>query len=291
MSVVVGVDGSDLAVAAVDLAAREAALRRRPLEVVYAFDWPLLGTSMRSAPMATARDEAQEVVDTAVRRARDAAAGLTVRGEVRSGLPGAVLAEASRRADLVVVGSHGRGWVGELLLGSTGRYLARYATSPLVVLPPHVPDPAWAAPVLLGADCRPRSEAAVAFAFRAADVRHVPLVALHAWRAPSAGEPGDVLPPAYDVDEVGAVESRLLAESLTGWSAKYPDVVVRQRVVHHSAGRALVDAAHGAALLVVGAGAGSRLGAVAHRVLHEAPTPVAVVREVPPVPTDRGRTA
>ncbi|HEY3506579.1 MAG TPA: universal stress protein [Actinocatenispora sp.] len=274
--VVVGVDGSEPAATAAVWAAREAALRRCPLHVVYACDWPLLGTSMRTAPMVSARAEADDAVDAAVRRVRATIPGLAVRGEVRTGRPGPLLAEASRHAELLVVGSHGRGWVGGLVLGTTSRYLARHVVCPLIVMPPHAVDATAAGPVVVGTDGRPDSDAAVAFALREADLRRVPVLAIQAGRAPRDT--------AVDAASAAAEEDRLLAESLSALSAGHPDVVLRRRVVHRPAARTLVDAVHGADLLVVGAGkAGLRglLGTVGAQVLHDCPTAVALVRREP----------
>ena len=49
-SVVVGVDGSESSLAAVDLAATEARLRGLPLRVVHAFMWPELGAPLGPSP-------------------------------------------------------------------------------------------------------------------------------------------------------------------------------------------------------------------------------------------------
>jgi len=74
-----------------------------------------------------------------------------------------------------------------------------------------------------------------------------------------------------------------LAESLAGWSGKYPDVTVTRRVVHAHPVTALVDSAAGAQMVVVGSrGHGAvrslLLGSVSHGLLHLAQCPVAVVR-------------
>lgn len=71
------------------------------------------------------------------RRAEDAATGgLAVSSEVRSGLPADMLCEVARerRADLLVVGSHGRSPLAHLVLGSVAERTLRHAPCPVLVV-------------------------------------------------------------------------------------------------------------------------------------------------------------
>ena len=68
-----------------------------------------------------------------------------------------------------------------LLLGSVAAGLGAHAKSPLVVVREDDTDPDPAAPVVVGVDGSPLSEAAVAYAYEAAAARGVPLVAVHTW--------------------------------------------------------------------------------------------------------------
>jgi len=275
--VVVGVDGSELSTAAALWAADEARRRRRGLLVLYGFDWPLLGTSMRTAPMRALRDEARQTVDDTIARVRTAVPEVPVQGEVRTGRAGALLAAASAYDEMTVIGSHGRGRIAAVLPGSTSRYLTAHASGPVVVLPPGAGDRDDRAEVVVGTDGRPTSRPAVEFAFEEAELRRVPLVVVHAWRAPVPAGPGDMLPLVYDVDEVGEQERRLLSESIAGQRSEHPDVPVRQRVGHASTAGALAAAADRACLVVVGASRHARFDSMARLVLHRCPTPVVVV--------------
>jgi nucleotide-binding universal stress UspA family protein len=92
-----------------------------------------------------------------------------------------------------------------------------------------------------------------------------------------------MLPLVYDRAEVEAEESRLLSEALSGWHAKYPDVVVHPDLRHGGTRKSLIGASAAAQLVVVGSRgrggfAGLLLGSVSQAVLHHAACPVAVVR-------------
>jgi nucleotide-binding universal stress UspA family protein len=279
--VVVGVDGSASALAAVDLAAAEADRRSRPLHVVHAFLWPYLhaplGPSPLGPPDGGLRNDAARLVADAVARARVAAPGTPVHGEVITGDAAAVLRRCP--ASLLVVGDRGLGGFTGLLVGSVAVKLAAHAACPVLVAR-GTADPT--APVLLGVDGSPANDPAVGFAFEEAALRGVPLLALHAWSHPVSTGPGDMQPLVYDDVEVSAEENRVLAEALAGWHNKYPDVIVHRELVHEGARTALIEATARAQLVVVGTRgrggfAGLLLGSVSQAVLHHAACPVAVV--------------
>jgi nucleotide-binding universal stress UspA family protein len=103
---------------------------------------------------------------------------------------------------------------------------------------------------------------------------------LHAWSPTTIDK---ALEPLMDWDAVANEEDAALAERLSGWGQKYPQVTLRRSVVRDGAARALVDASRGAQLVVVGSrgrgtAAGLLLGSVSHGVLHAAHCPVAIVR-------------
>jgi nucleotide-binding universal stress UspA family protein len=285
--VVVGVDGSPSSLEAVDFAAREALLRDGELHVVHAFTWPAMhpprGPSRLGPAEGTLRAQALDIVAEAVQRARTAAPEVEVVHRLISGEPLSVLAAESRSAALVVVGSRGLGGFGGLLLGSVAVHLGAHADSPVLVVRGR---PDAAGHVLLGADGSPAGEAAVGFAVAEASLRGADLVALHAWSTwtgPAVDSPGDQIPLVFDVDMLRDTEERVLAEALTGWRERYPDVTVHHRLVQARTRQALIEASGDAQLLVVGARgrggfSGLLLGSVSQAVLHHAHCPVAVVR-------------
>lgn len=295
-TVVVGVDGSDSATGAVRWGAEEAARRQVPLRLVIGFSWPAdvpdghhhhghphLGDAYRELLLGRAREHlaAAAVVAEHVRP------GVEVEQQLVVGSPITVLGEEARRAQLVVIGDRGRSRVEGLLVGSVAVALAAHAACPVVIV-------RWAQestqrdsagtdalPVVLGVDGSATSEAAIAFAFEAAASRKVSVVAVHTWSGmvfdPSVASMG------IDWAAVEDAEREVLARQLAGWSEKYPDTFVEQRVTRDRPAHGLLEQAARAQLVVVGSRgrggfAGLVLGSVGNAVVHRSPCPVAVVR-------------
>ncbi|WBB52329.1 universal stress protein [Verrucosispora sp. WMMD573] len=284
--VVVGVDGSEIGLHAVRAAAREAAYRHRPLRIVHAFIWPLMGVPLGPAPSGPAdgglRNQADRYLADAVAEAGKAAPEVAVTGEVVDGAASTVLLAEARDAALVVLGNRGLGGFAGLLLGSVAVQVSAHADGPVLVVRG---ESRADGPVVVGVDGSELSREAVRFAFEEAAWRGSELVAVHAWLYPTPAGPGDILPLVYDLDAFRDEEERVLAEAVAGWSERYPEVPVRRRLVRGSPGRALVEESRTAQLVVVGArgrGAlgGLLLGSVSHAVLHHAHSPLAVVRKL-----------
>jgi nucleotide-binding universal stress UspA family protein len=291
--IVVGVDGSEPSRIALEWAAREAALRQRPLRILHAFLWPAtdayLGPSPAGPPDGGLRNLAEELLADAATQARSAAPGIEVSTELAVCAPAARLVEESREAAMIVVGSRGLGGFSGLVLGSVGVQVSTHAHCPVVVVreggPGEVLGPV-AGQVVAGVDGSAATEATLRFAFEAASMRGAGLTVMHAWTAPISTGPSDVLPLVYDVDAVNEDEGRLLAEVLAGWQEKYPDVPVRRLLLHRPPAKELMRLSHGAQMLVLGARGrggfrGLLLGSVSQAAIQHASCPVAVVRAQP----------
>jgi nucleotide-binding universal stress UspA family protein len=275
--VAVGVDGSESSEQAVRWAAREASRRKVPLRLVQAVDPTLpphrygdpgFGPDVHQIRIRAARAHLTD----AARAAAEEATGVVVQQEVLDGFPVPGLLDESRSAQLVVIGDRGLGGVAGLLLGSVAVALAARGESPVAVVRGRTS--ATSGPVVVGVDGSPVSEAALAYAFEAADARSTELVVVYAWR-------DLLLDQSTPLDE--AIEQQELAERLAGWGGKYPDVPVRRVVVRDTPARAIVEQSVTAQLVVVGShGRGSLggllLGSVSNAVLHKAECPVVVVR-------------
>ncbi|MBB4919784.1 universal stress protein [Streptosporangium saharense] len=134
--VVVGVDGSPAGVDAVAFAFAEAEIRGAELHAVHAWNRPIVGCG----PFALA--DAEETAQQERRALAEALAGwgerhpdVKVTERLEYGHPVEVLREASTEADLLVVGSRGRGDLTALLLGSVSHSLLHHAACPVVVTP------------------------------------------------------------------------------------------------------------------------------------------------------------
>ena len=136
---------------------------------------------------------------------------------------------------------------------------------------------------MVGVDGSDTSESAIAYALEMASAANEPLLALHSWYDPARSGAGRMMPLCYDPADAVQEERLALAESMAGWQEKFPEVAVDHQVVYGHPVPALVSAASGARLLVVGSrGRGALrsivLGSVSHGALHRATGPVAVVR-------------
>lgn len=150
--VVVGVDGSAASAAAVGVAAEEASLRKGRLMVVHVATQgrrtglreliertPLARLRRAGAGPARSRTDLA-LVDKALTGLRGDYPDLPIEERVLTGHPAGALVELSDQAELVVVGTRGRGGFAGLLLGSVSQTLLHHAHCPVIVVPPRAAD-------------------------------------------------------------------------------------------------------------------------------------------------------
>jgi nucleotide-binding universal stress UspA family protein len=266
--ILVGYDGSSSSQQALRWGAREARDRGVLLTVCHAWTTGDPGPPGSQEPDDTTRPGAEWILASGLRLT----GAKNVRPMLIKGPAARVLCENSRDADMVVVGSRGRGGLSGLLLGSVGWQVAAYASSPVVVMHGHWrPAGAYApGPVVVGADGSAASDAALAFAGQEATLRRARLVAVCAL----SDAPGD-LGAAHQIEAD-------FEHSLISWEKEHPDVAVQRQVTTRSARTALLAAAQNAQLLVLGSRGrggidGMKLGSVSYALLWHAYCPVAVV--------------
>lgn len=268
--ILLGYDGSPGSEEALSWAAREA--RSRGLVLTVCLAWAP-GYPVPAAEVAvSARRTGQRTLARGLRCAQD----LVGSGEIRPLLavtPAATaLCELSGDAEIVVVGSRGQGGLPGLLLGSVSSQVAAHAYGRVVVVRGHWPRVSGhiVAPIVVGTEGSAASMAAVEFAFEEAALRGTALMAVCAL----ADAPG-VLGGAGQIE-------RDFEDVIARSEKAYPQVTVLRQVTAGSARSALLTAASGAQMLVVGARGlggvhGMLLGSVSHTLLQHAPCPVGVV--------------
>ncbi len=137
--VVVGVDGSAESVAALRWAARYATATGARVRAMLAWHYPgAVGGPPTGITPEPVRDQTEEQVHQALDEAiAKAYEGQDVSGVEKStvyGHPAQALIEASREADLLVVGSHGHGAFTGMLVGSVSIHCVTNAYCPVVVV-------------------------------------------------------------------------------------------------------------------------------------------------------------
>lgn len=133
--IVVGVDGSPAAQSALRWAAEEASFHGSLLEVVAAWSWTNSTAEMVAeiAPGDSLEVVAREILHKAVQELGPSE--IRLNSITREGQAAAVLLDMAEGADLLVVGSRGRGRAAEMVLGSTSHHCVHRATVPVVVVP------------------------------------------------------------------------------------------------------------------------------------------------------------
>jgi nucleotide-binding universal stress UspA family protein len=294
LGIVVGVDGSSSSKSAVRWAAHEARMRNVPLTLVHIVVTPSWGPApwlLSEAPLpvpaeedSALEEEGQKIIAEAIRIAKDSTQDDTVteiKSELYFSVPVSVLVNLSKQAQMAVVGCRGQNTLSRVLLGSVSNGLLHHAHCPVAVIHDGASSQARPSnlPVVVGVDGSPASELATEIAFDEASRRGVDLVALHAYRDAD-------LPKVLNVQWSGEhpIPPQALADRLTGWLQRYPDVTIHPRIVCDNPARHLLDESESAQLVVVGSRgrggfAGMLLGSVSTAVAHAANVPVIVARQ------------
>ncbi|MFF7236944.1 universal stress protein [Streptomyces collinus] len=285
---VVGVDGSDSCLTAVDWAVDEAARHGAPLRLVYASLWVRYEAGLPSVGPGRQSEQvlAEHIVASAAERAERRNPDVKVTTDIIPKDPADALVQESDQASTLVTGSRGRGEITGLLLGSVGLAVSARARCPVIVVRG---DPAGAAGaherILLGiGDTDDTSTEAVRYAFREAELRGCVLDVVHAWRRPAFGRNADRTRTGGPQDTHEGRASDVVEARLRATTAEYPHVRTRTATPEGTAAKILVDRSAAADLVIVGArrrtsAFGLQLGRVSHALLHHARCPVAIVPE------------
>ena len=136
-TIVVGVDGSEGASAALRFAVEEAALRNKKLRLICAWQVPigLAGGFIPAVALGDFERDAKKTIENAVAEAARVDPEVECVGSAVQGPAAAALVEAADAHDLIVVGTRGRGGFAGLLLGSVSQQVSHHARCPVVIVP------------------------------------------------------------------------------------------------------------------------------------------------------------
>ncbi len=210
-SIVVGIDGSQAAIQAAEWAVDEAVSREVPLRLIY-----VIPENAEPAPFAAVGNERMEheYGETALRiaAAAVAAVGKTIKVEtaILRGYPATQLVADSPDAAMICIGSTGIGRIAKLFLGSTATELAEKAQCSVAIIRTqrnqHVSGRLL---IAVAVDDSPGNDIVVMQAMDEARLRHLPVLALGAWR-----------------DDVGEMPTDDVNRQMQIWGNRYPDVEV-----------------------------------------------------------------
>jgi nucleotide-binding universal stress UspA family protein len=281
--VIVGMDESEGAAHALQWAVSEAAGRDWRIRAVLAWEFldeQQLDKTHSLDPVGQA-DTAAKRLAAAVENAVGLLDAAGIELEVVCEQAGPALVARAAGADLLVVGARGLGGFKRLLMGSVSNHCLHHAPCPVVIVRETVePIRHIAERIVVGIDGSPASGRALRWALALARPSHACVEVVHAWKpvvvagplAPATIDPQTLRDAAEQtVDEV------LAAEDTAG-------VRIARTVSCAGAASAIIDAAQGADLVVVGSRGRSALseallGSVSHQVAYHAPCPVAVIHD------------
>jgi nucleotide-binding universal stress UspA family protein len=139
--IVVGVDGSEESKIALRWGIVEARLRRTPLHAVHVWIYPSVidpgpFDPPSTRPIERLREDAEALLQATVTEVVNGIedVDVEVHQQVIEGPAARGLLDAAESADLLVLGSRGRGGFAGLLLGSVSQQCAHHATCPVVII-------------------------------------------------------------------------------------------------------------------------------------------------------------
>jgi nucleotide-binding universal stress UspA family protein len=281
--IVVGVDGSEHSMAALEWAAVQAQRTGVALEVVAAFGPGYQFLSRSEADKCMREDVAEAMV-----RAEKLAPGVDITSATFEGPPETGLITESAGADLLVVGSRGLGGFKCLLLGSVSRACVHRARCPVVVVAQ--PGPASDAlmterdershRIVVGIDGSPSSIAALEWAANQAELTGASLEVLMTWEW-LTGYGWSPINPDFDQERVCQTA---LSDHLKPVRDAHPGISIQAAAIEGHPAPLLVKASEGADLLVVGSRGhgefvGVLLGSVSEHCVTNAHCPVLVLHD------------
>ncbi|KOU36245.1 universal stress protein [Streptomyces sp. WM6378] len=283
--ITVGLDGSPESLAAAHWAADEAERRKVTLRLLHA--WPQLVPEPTRVPAELDHNYwAKRIVQKAREELQARHPGLTILTNLVAEDAETALLQAASESQMLVVGSRGLALAESYFLGDISMSVVARAEQPVVLVRAGAreQEPSSASGgadgVVVALKLHGPSDELLGFAFRAAAERGVPLEVVHGVNVPLFA----YVPWGLDHNVIDAITKdtqKHLGPALRSWREKFPGVEVTDSLGFEGASRAVVQAAQGAGLLVVGRRRHRpplpRLGPVTQAAIHHARCPVAVV--------------
>jgi nucleotide-binding universal stress UspA family protein len=226
--------------------------------------------------------DARAALDAIVAEVVGTARAATVDRKVVCDLPAPALLEASNGVDLLVVGARGLGGFRGVLLGSVSQQCLHHATRPVAVVRDGRHDARESSSrVVVGIDGSDAARRALEWALEAGRLHQATVEAVHAWALPYNGAELFGLG-VFDPGPFEAAARHIVDQAVESADASGLAAPVTRTVTNGSAAAAILGAAEGADLVVVGSRGLSGfkrmvLGSVSHNIAHLAACPVVVV--------------
>jgi nucleotide-binding universal stress UspA family protein len=289
--IVVGVDESVGAAAALRWAVREAGARKSSLTAVLAWDFLDQHTVAGPAfdPEYGAVDAAQALHSFVVSALGEGRA-MTIEQKVVCDLPAAALIEESDGADLLVVGARGMGRVKQLLVGSVSQQCLHHATCPVAVVRDRENRATTGVNrIVVGIDGSETARRALEWAVQEARIHQASVECVHAWTSQYVD--GYPLVGGFDSASVQSAARATLDAAVESVDTDGLSAPVIRTLAFGSGAEGILTAAEDADLVVVGSRGrggfrGLLLGSVSHQTVHHATCPVVVLP--PAVEVDEG---
>jgi nucleotide-binding universal stress UspA family protein len=282
-TIVVGVDGSDISLGALDWAAGVAKARGLSVHIVCAYRLPSYIAGGRAGSVVideqTVREGAQAVVSDAAATINDR--GLEVTTEVNPGDASGILIEHSKDARAVVCGTRGGGGFADRLLGAVPSAVPAHAFSPAVVVPAARDEP-FMPPrrIAVGIDGSPSAKQAVTTTLALAEAFDAEVHAVAAVPLTAGASAMAWLPSTVDHEEI-LRDVRVSIDEVVDPILAGRDITVHRQAVDGNPAAVLAELSEQVDLLVVGTRgrggfAGLVMGSTSQAVLNHATCPVIV---------------
>jgi nucleotide-binding universal stress UspA family protein len=283
---IVGVDGSEQGERALRWAVAHAEGRARRIDLVTAWQSPIYAQYPAEPVIVPDDDEAlaemaRHELAVVAERTRGQV-DITVDTIAVQGGAAAQLLEVAGHADLLVLGSRGRGGFRSLLLGSTSAQCAAHAMVPTVVVR-GVGEPVATKSVLVGVDGSPNSLAALGWAISFAAAGSI-VRAVWVWDASPLAVGADV----FFFPDASTIAMERFDHLVDGFlpAADAVGVTLQRRFLHGRPRDVLLEESAEVDLVVAGAqghGAvgGALLGSVSTALVHRADRPLVIVPNAP----------